>query len=1243
MRFFLVFFSVCYLMACSSPNMQNTDTPSVESPTLKVLIVDGQNHHRVWPKSTVMLKQYLEETHLFTVDVYRTRLLWRGKDEAEYLAPHNRANTVHMPEASTDPSFFPHFENYDVVVSNFGFNAADWPVKTQRAFEQYMENGGGFVSIHSANNSFPNWPAYNLMTGLGGWGHRDEKDGPYVYFSDTGELIKDSSPGPAGAHGSRHEFQIQTRASHPIMDGLPELWMHTKDECYGNLRGPAQNMTILASAYCPPEERGTGKHEPMLMVLSYGEGRIFHTTLGHQAESYESVGFITTFLRGTQWAATGEVSIPVPHDFPSAEQSTSRSFVRNDEASRLLFNEMAWKENDALDKAPIDLRVGEGFVDPLGYYEAKPRFSWRLSPHADDIRQRAYQIQVASSPELLISEPDYWDSNKVLNAQTSWVNYTGKPLTSKSKVYWRVRIWDEKDEVSRWSHPASIELGLLSSAKWQGQWIGHPDTQLSVNEDDNAQPSQETLATPQYMRKTFSIKKPVKQARLYITAKGIFKPYINGVEVAPADVMLPGWTPHDKRIESLTYDVTGLIDEGKNALAASLAGGWYSMRASNRFDQEHRLPARLLAQLEITYLDESTDVIVTDDSWHVTMEGPIRSASIYDGERYDQNREMPGWNTANFTVNEWSMATSEPIDKNIEISPKRHAPIRVTEQLPVADIISAGPGKVIFDFGQNMVGVPRLSIPVVAGQEVTVRYAEALHLGEFYTDNYRSAKSMNRILPSVTGLMHYEPTFTYHGYRYIEISGFDAKKSPRNSWARAQIQHSDVKIHASFTSSHPKLSKLSQNILWGLRSNFYDIPLDCPQRDERLGWTGDAQVFVTPSMYMSDVYGFWSAWLKSVREEQGPDGKIPLYIPFIEWINFASSGWGDAVTIIPWELYMMTGDESILADNYEMMTRWLNYHEKNSNDYISSMMTFGDWLQPYSGPKSKNGNGQGGNRGDTNFSLIGTAFYARSVELTMKAAEVLGKNDDVASLQQLHARIKDAFNETYFDSNLNLLNATETQTTYLLGLAFDLFPESKKALATGKLIDLIEIADNHLRTGFLGTPLLTQVLQEVGRSDLAYELLFKESYPSWFYSINNGATTTWERWNSYSLKDGFNPEGMNSLNHYAYGTVSRWFYEGILGIKPASPGFKYIHIEPQFGSQLNAASGGYNTPHGLVNVDWQVGADSLDITVTIPKNTTASLVLPLAQYTDMSINGQFVDGQKLDKLMPGTYRVQLTR
>ncbi|MEN8769799.1 MAG: ThuA domain-containing protein [Glaciecola sp.] len=325
MRLFLLFVCV-FIASCSHLNNSPISTTTSTSETLKVLLVDGQNNHTVWPKSTFMLKQYLEDSGLFEVDVYRSKLTWRGEKEMAFLNLFSTPEHRIVPEPETDPTFAPDFTQYDVVVSNFGYKAADWPVATQRSFERYMSNGGGFVAIHAANNSFPTWDAYNLMNGLGGWGGRDESNGPYVFFDEQGNLVKDLSPGLAGAHGTKHEFQIQLRNEHPIVSGLPKVWMHTKDECYGKLRGPAKNMLILASALCPKEEKGTGQHEPMLMVIDYGQGRIFNTTLGHQQESYESVGFITTFLRGTEWAASGRVTQAIPADFPTAEKSSSRQF-----------------------------------------------------------------------------------------------------------------------------------------------------------------------------------------------------------------------------------------------------------------------------------------------------------------------------------------------------------------------------------------------------------------------------------------------------------------------------------------------------------------------------------------------------------------------------------------------------------------------------------------------------------------------------------------------------------------------------------------------------------------------------------------------------------------------------------------------------------------------------------------------------------------------------------------------------
>lgn len=871
------------------------------------------------------------------------------------------------------------------------------------------------------------------------------------------------------------------------------------------------------------------------------------------------------------------------------------------------------KKSEAVLSAPTHLIVGEGMINPIGFYESKPRFSWKLVGN-EQKQQSAYQIQVASSLSALTERPDLWDSNKRKSRDNAWQRYEGKLLTSRQKIYWRVRVWNESNDISRWSVPQTVELGLLSNTDWQASWIGHPDTLLT------ASPSQALIATPQYLRKSFTVRDKIASARLYITAKGLFKPFINGQTVSDSDVMTPGWTPYQHRIETLTYDVTELLSEGKNTLSASLAGGWYSGRIFNLIEKDHKLPPRLLAQLEVNYQNGEKQTVGTDETWLTTQKGPIRFASIYDGEQYNQYYEMPGWNDNNFDTSSWHEAITENLDEGIELKPKRHAPVRNTQRIKATQIVSVEGNTTVFDFGQNMVGVPIVTLPVIKDQTVTIRFAEALHKGEFYTENYRSAVSTDTFLPSKDGVINYQPTYTYHGYRYVEVSGFDDSKAVSKDWITAQVQHSDMVLYDNFHSSHDKLNKLSNNVVWGMRSNFFDIPLDCPQRDERLGWTGDAQVFVTPSMYMADTYGFWSAWLKSIREEQSSDGKIPLYVPYVEWLKFASSGWGDAVTIIPWELYQITGDKAILEDNFEMMKGWVEYHQKKSSGFISNMETFGDWLQPYPEATEKLKN-----RGDTDFSLIGTAYFARSVELTLSTAKVLNSRNDIERLTLLHEQVKSAFQKTFFDDELVVLKGKATQTSYLLGLAYGLFPDDKRELALEKLIEQIKLADNHLRTGFLGTPLLISVLQEAGRSNLIYELLFKETYPSWFYSINNGATTTWERWNSYSLEEGFNPEGMNSLNHYAYGTVSRWFYEGILGITSIEPGFKSVQIAPQFTEKLSNAKGSLKTPQGEIAVAWQIKNDQLSLQVSIPNNTKAVLSLP-------TISSITVDGVTLPSL-----------
>lgn len=896
--------------------------------------------------------------------------------------------------------------------------------------------------------------------------------------------------------------------------------------------------------------------------------------------------------------------------------------------------------------APIALTVGEGFVNPIGYYEQKPRFSWQIAPDADYQFQQAYQIQVASSADN-IAKADLWDSQKQVSAENAWIKYQGKPLSSRQKVFWRVRIWDEQDKVSQWSELASIELGLLSNNDWQGQWIRHPETGETHDFDfyhkkkDTIIKVQNKVYRPQYLRRAFTTqnntalettaaKPSIKQARLYITSKGIFNAYVNGQKVSQ-DVMTPGWTPYQQRIETLTYDVTKLVESGENVLAATVAEGWYSGRYLKLRPLRVK-PSALLAQLEISYSDGTSQIVTTDKNWQVTLNGPIRAAGNYDGETYDANYEMPGWNTVDFNANDWNTVITESIEPQVALSPKRHQASAVKLTIPAVDIVEVAnpkPGVVVFDMGQNMLGVPELSVPGIANQKMTFRFAEALHKNTFYTKNLRTAKATDYYTPAKSGTINYVPTFTFHGYRYVEISGFDQSKTPDLSWVKGRVLHSDFDVNANFTSSHAKLNKLSENVVWGLRGNFLDIPTDCPQRDERLGWTGDAQVFAAPSMYMADVYGFWAAWMQSVREAQNPDGGVPNFVPNKGhgFGKLASAGWGDVAVIIPWELYLLNGDKQFLRDNYDMIKGWLDFHKSKSEQYVSSLRGFKDWLQPY----AKNG--------QTPQYLISTAYYARSLDYAAKIASVLGYQDDAATYSETLNKVKQAFRTQFYDENTKVKSAS-TQTSYLLPLAFELFEGQDRINAQQHLVKTIKASDKHLGTGFLGTPLLAPVLQKVGRSDLMFDVLFKETYPSWFYSINNGATTTWERWNSYSLEEGFNKESMNSLNHYAYGAVAKWFYEGILGIKPASAGFKDITIAPQFNPRLNHASGSHKTPQGEVKVSWKIEQYQLDMQVSIPKNSRGNFELP--QVTDLTINGvKLTESNQhiLAQQPPGVYQI----
>ena len=898
---------------------------------------------------------------------------------------------------------------------------------------------------------------------------------------------------------------------------------------------------------------------------------------------------------------------------------------------------------------PQALTVGEGFESPLGFHDPTPTFSWKLPIGV--AKQTAYHIQVK----------DGWDSGWVESGASHLVPYGGKPFQSREAVEWRVRYRDQGGKESGWSDLASFELGLLSSQEWKAKWIRpqsapltdvdviwavyrskrNPQLQKDVTDrvlaalsnrqqlvvsndalgcdpalgevkelvlkfrnkkneaiidEQGRWPKVDERERVAWLKREFQMSGKVKKARLYVTARGLFEIQLNGRKVG-RDYFANGWTSYAHRLDTLTYDVTDQLKDGSNEVVALLGTGWYAGRIGWKHKRHLRgRPPELLMQLEITLEDGTVQTILTDERWQGTHSGPIISSNLYDGEHVDARIEL----------SKWESVTVNPELGAARLRPKPFAVVRATEELAVQEITQPEPGRFVFDLGQNMVGWARLNIPVRKDQTVTIRFAEMLKQdGTLYTENYRSAKSTDSYTAAKNGIVEWEPTFTFHGFRYVELSGLPKDAEPNKNWVTGIVLHSDLPKIGSFESSHAKLNQLQSNIVWGQRGNFLDIPTDCPQRDERLGWTGDAQVFVAAAMFNYDCHAFWKSWLGTMRDDQLADGRLPWVIPGV--VGAGGPGWQDAATIIPWEAYVRTGDQELLADNFEMMERLVGWYRSQAKDNrIHKIFAFGDWLQPYAQVKGDK------KKGDTPAALLGTAYYANSARILADSARVLGRNAEADKYNAEAAAVRQAFAAYYFDTDGKLKNAPETQTAYLLAIAFELIPQGKVDKAVPHLVRLVNEAGGHLRTGFLGTPFICPVLDAQGHSDLACSVLFKETYPSWFFSINQGATTMWERWNSYSHEDGFSDFRMNSFNHYAYGAVSQWMVERLAGLAPdpENPGYRHFFVRPVFAPQLNCARAELETPYGKASTSWKREDGVVKVSTTVPPNTRATVELP---------------------------------
>jgi alpha-L-rhamnosidase len=850
---------------------------------------------------------------------------------------------------------------------------------------------------------------------------------------------------------------------------------------------------------------------------------------------------------------------------------------------------------------PAGLRCAH-LDNPLGVAPDRVQLSWQLEGTGHDRRQTAYQVLVTAVDRHGDDGQDtVWDSGRVEEATSAGIAYAGRPLARGRRYNWRVRAWDENQSVSEWSEPAWFEVELDPHQDWQASWIGldgrrnaRPPTGPGPGD-----PVARRLTPAPYLRHAFTPGQPVVSARLFVTALGLYEARLNGYRIGDA-VLTPGWTDYNQRILYQTYDVTGLLREGENVLGALIADGWYSGYAgfdAKRAGAHYGTAPELLAQLTLWFADGTQQRIVTDGQWRARS-AAIRHADLLMGERHDLTLEPHGWDTPGFDASGWEEVRCRPRDRR-PLAADPGPPIRVTEQVAPVSIGRDPAGRHIVDFGQNLPGWLKIGIDGPAGTRVRIRHGEELAAdGGLYTENLRTARQTDEVIVPA-GPQVFEPRFTVHGFRYAEITGYPGEPEPADVTAR--VAHSEIAATGSFESSQPWLNRLFANIDWGQRGNFISVPTDCPQRDERLGWLGDAQIFARTAAYNRDVAAFFTKWLDDVADAQLPSGAFSDIAPTLNMNNAGAPAWGDAGVIIPWVLYLMYGDRGILHRHLASMTAWMDFLERGNPGYLRTRElgnSYNDWLSP------------GDDR--TPPDLLATAYWAYDAALMADITEALGRPAEAAGYRALWSKIRSAFTDAFVSSDGRI--ASGTQTAYALGLHMQLIPEDLRDVAAGHLVEAIASEGWRLTTGFVGVGYLLPVLSTHGYSSVAYRLLEQDALPSWRYMVDQGATTIWERWDGWSKERGFQSPLMNSLNHYALGAVGEWLYRFLLGIEPApeGAGFSRLILRPHPGGSLTWARGSYRSVRGAIASEWRLDQDSFNLRISLPPNVTASVRVPSA-------------------------------
>ncbi len=841
---------------------------------------------------------------------------------------------------------------------------------------------------------------------------------------------------------------------------------------------------------------------------------------------------------------------------------------------------------------PVDASVtlsaptAEHRSDGLGIGAAGPRLSWVIESAPHDWLQDAYELEIRpeSGPIRTTGRIDSGESVLV-----PWPDDV-PPLSSREARTVRVRVWGGDGSHSEWSPALALEAGLLSPDDFIAEMIT---------------PAVPELTRPALLRTSFDLPAPVVRARLYITAHGLYEAEINGTRVGD-EVLAPGWSSYHHRLRYATHDVTHLLTEGANAVGAWLGEGWFSGRFGIHGGQTNLYGSHtgLLAQLEVDCADGSRVVVNTDERWRCAY-GPIISAGLYEGERYDARAEFDGWSSPGFDASRWGAVQRVDFDATALRAPTG-PPVRRVESRAPEKVLTSPSGRTVLDFGQNLAGRVRMRVRGEAGTTVTLRHAEILKDGELYTRPLRHAVSTDTYVLKGGGIEEWEPRFTIHGFRYVEVTGWPDDQAPLD--VTAQVLHTDMRRTGWFASSDELLDRFHENVRWSMRGNFVDVPTDCPQRDERLGWTGDIQVFAPTASFLYDCAGMLTSWLADLAHDQYDDGTVPFIVPAIPvpyWTPaWAAAVWGDAAVLVPWTLFQRFGDREVLRAQYASARAWIDLvaSQRDDDGVWRHGKQLGDWLDPATPPEDPW-------LARTDAYLVAQAYLAHSSGVLSLIARELGEEADEQRYGRLADEAREAFVRAFLVPGGRL--ASDTQTAYALALRFGLLPDAEAVAAAGeRLAELVGQDGHRIATGFAGTPEVCDALAEAGRHDTAYRLLLQQACPSWLYPVTQGATTVWERWDSILPDGSINPGEMTSFNHYALGAVADFLHRTVAGLAPLAPGYRRLRIAPRPGGGLTHASARHLTPYGTAEVSWELTGAALTVTATVPPNTTADVDLP---------------------------------